>query len=167
MRRLTLVMIPMSLCLLACTGDFFKSCTSKVVGTTVETTKEVTTGVAEGIEEGRKSGTSVDGAVLVSSLAELQAQGGLSVVGVEDIEGGSRVTLAVENRGDQPLRVIDLAVSALDRQGFVQKPTTAPDSEVTVPPRAKEKVSFDLSVAAKDVGAVRAWDADLPMPTTP
>ena len=165
MRRLTLALVPMSLSLLACSGDFFKSCTSKVVGTTVETTKEVTTGVAEGIAEGRKSGTSLDGAVLVSSLAELSAVGGLGVVAIETVdEANARVVLAVENKGDAPLRVIGLKVSAIDKQGFAQRPTTEPSSEITVPPRAKERVTFDLGIPAANVASVRVWDTDLPMP---
>ena len=165
MRRLKLVLTLMTLSLLACSGDFFKSCTSKVVGTTVETTKEVTTGVAEGIEEGRKSGTSIDGALLVSSMEEVAAHGGLSVAAIEVVDAAScRVVLAVENKGETPLRVMNLEVSALDKGGFVQRPTSSTSGEITVPPRAKERVMVDLAIPADQVGAVRAWNTDLALP---
>ena len=162
MRPLTRVLFPAALILLACSGDMVQSCTSKMVGKTVEATKGVTTGVAEGIEEGRKAGGSVDGAHLVSSMAELASTGGITVAAVEPIDDtSSRVVLAVENTSEQPLRVIGLTVSVLDTQGFVQKPTDSIPSEVTVPPRAKERVAFTVAIPAAQVGTVRAWDQDL------
>ncbi len=165
MRPLKPVLALLSLSLLACSGDFFKSCTSKVVGTTVETTKEVTTGVAEGFEEGRKSGTSIDGAVLVSTMEEVAAHGSISVAGVEAIDGSnSRVVFALENRGEQPLRFMNLEFSALDKGGFVQQATVPAPTEMTVPPRAKTRVTMDLPVAADQVGVVRAWTTDLTLP---
>lgn len=165
MRRLKLVLALMSLSLLACSGDFFKSCTSTVVGTTVETTKEVTTGVVEGIEEGRKSGTSIDGALVVSSMDEVGAHGGISVVSVDAVDAtNSRVTLALENSGEQPLRITSLEISALDKGGFVQRPTSSVPGEVTVPPRAKERLVVELPIAADQVGTVRAWATDLAIP---
>lgn len=165
MRPLKLVLIPLALCSLACSGDVFKSCTSTLVGKTVQTTKEVTSGVAEGIEEGRKSGTSLDGAVVVSTPDELDAHGGVSLLSVEDAgESAAHVTLAFENTGDQPLRVTGIRVGVLDDQGFVQQPTVVPPTELTVPPRAKERLSFDVAIPASKVGTVRAWDRDLPKP---
>ena len=166
MRALKLVLALSAVPLLACSGDFFKACTATVVGTTVETTKEVTTGVAEGIAEGRKSGASIDGALLVSTMDEVNANGGLAVVSVEAVEGGgSRVTLAVENKGEQPMRVMNLELSALDTDGFVQRPRSSVSGELTVPPRAKERIIIELDIPAEKVGVLRAWTTDLPLPT--
>jgi len=165
MRPIRLLLVPLALSTLACSGSMFKSCTSTMVGKTVQTTKEVTSGVAEGIEEGRKAGTSVDGAVIVSTPAELDAHGGVALLSVEDAgEGAARVTLAFENKGEQPLRVTGIRVGVLDDQGFVQQPTSSPASELTVPPRAKERLSFEVGIPAAKVGTVRAWDRDLPRP---
>lgn len=169
MRALKPVLAVLCLFALACSGEFFKSCTSTVVGKTVETTKEVTSGVAEGIEEGRKSGSSIDGAILVSTLDELNTHGGVQVVAIEGTGASScRVVLGVENREATPLRLTGLQVRALDKQGFAVEPMGGAIGEVTVPPRAKEKVTIELGIAAEQVGSVRAWEVDLPLvPPTP
>lgn len=154
-------------CLLstACSGEFWRGCTSAVVGKTVETTKEVTTGVAEGLEEGRKRGTSVDGATLVSKFADFDGIGGASVYSIDALDGSAaKVVIALENTSDHPLRVSGMSVTALDKEGFVKKPEQEARSPITVPPRAKEQVELIFPLMADQVGAVRLWDNDLSMP---
>ena len=165
MRRSTWIAL-ISLSAAACSSDFWRGCTSSVVGKTIETTKGVTTGVAEGIEEGRKAGQSVDGATLVSTMADFGDHGGVTVVavGAGAAGSGSAVELAFENRGDTPLRVMAPQVTVLDRDGFVQRPVQGPPGDLTVPPRAKDRASWSFDVAPDRVGTVRLWDQDLPIP---
>jgi hypothetical protein len=150
----------------ACSGDFWRGCTATVVGKTIETTKEVSSGVAEGIEDGRKSGQSVDGATLATNMADLQGIGSISVFSIDAAAEGetSQVVLALENTSDAPLRVTGIAVTVLDKDGFVQKPTGAPTREITVPPRAKERATFDFALKSDAIGTVRLWDEDLVLP---
>lgn len=148
-------------CLLLLTGC--KDLTSMVVGGTVSAGKEVTKGIVEGVEEGRKSGESIDGAIVVTTAAELALHGGVTVFSVKDRDGGSDVMLAFENTGDTPLRISGVEVLALDPDGFVQRPTTE-DSTVTVPPHAKDSVSVHFEVAADRVKTVRVWGAEYPVP---
>jgi len=161
-RALTLIaMVTLS----ACSGELWRGCTSTVVGKTVETTKEVTTGVAEGIEEGRKAGKSVDGATLVASYADLEGLGAVSVHEITGVEGAAKVVLALDNQSETPLRFSGLEVTALDKDGFVQRAGAGAPLQITVPPRAKERGEFRFAVSPDDVGTVRLWEEDLAMPS--
>lgn len=137
-----------------------KDLTSFVVGETVKTGKEVTAGVVEGVEEGRKAGESVDGAVLVTTAADLDANGGVAVHAVEAGGAGSNVSLAFDNKGDKPLRISGVEVLVLDADGFVSHPTT-PVNGVTVPPRAKDRLVVEFGVAPDKIKTVRVWGKDL------
>lgn len=148
---------------LACSGDMLRSCTSAVVGETVEATKEVTKGVAEGIDDGRKQGASVDGATLVSTWEELEGNGGLSVHEVTAEGGGCVAVLAVANTGAAPLRLMHLEVTGLDVDGFVLKPSDHPRGQITVPAAAKDKVLIRFDVPPEKLGKLRVWGRDLPV----
>lgn len=150
--------------ILGCSGDFWRSCTSAVVGKTVETTKGVTKGVVDGVEDGRKAGESVDGAFIVTTLEELQAHGSVSVYAVRSNGSGSDVVLTLENTAEQPLRVSAIEVLALDAEGFVKHPARGSSLTLTVPARAKDQLTVAFDVPAENVRTVRVWGADLPVP---
>lgn len=135
-----------------------------VVGGTVSAGKEVTKGIVEGVEEGRKSGESLDGAVVVTTAAELAAHGGVTVFSVKADGDGADVVLAFENSGDVPLRVAGVDVIALDPDGFVQRPTSA-DNTLTIPAHAKDQLSVRFAVPATRIKTVRVWGADYPAPS--
>ncbi len=156
---------PLVLCLIACSGGFYRDCTSAVIGKTVETSKEVTKGVSEGIEEGRKKGESADGAVIAYSITDLDEQGSIMVHALQDNGNGhTDVVLAVSNDGDQPLRVVGVEVVALDAEGFVHKPVSARTANITIPPRAKDKMAFQFNLPPTDISVVRIWGEDRPVP---
>lgn len=140
-----------------------KQLTSMVVGGTVSAGKEVTKGIVEGVEEGRKSGESLDGAVLVTTAAELAAHGGVTVYSVNASGDEADVVLAFENTGDTPLRVSGVEVIALDPDGFVQRPTST-ETTLTVPAHAKDQLVVHFAVPAAKVKTVRVWGADYPAP---
>ena len=150
--------------LLACSGDLLRSCTSAVVGETVEATKEVTKGVSEGIADGRKKGASVDGAHLVSTWEELDGVGEITVFAVEPEAEGAKVVLAVANAADAPMRIIRLEVGALDVDGFVLKAERGAPTEITVPAAAKDKLEVRFGVPPEKLGTIRVWGRDLPIP---
>lgn len=148
---------------LGCSGDMWRSCTAAVVGKTVETSKEVGTGIVEGIQDGRKAGESVDGAAIVSSLAELNGLGTATLYSVEPgpSDGTSTVTIAIENTGEKPLRVTEISIDLLDDEGFVQRPQDKNSRELTVPPHAKDRASAVFGVPPRKVGEVRLWGQPL------
>lgn len=164
MQPRSLLLPLLALLTLGCSGDFWRGCTATVVGKTVETSKEVGTGIVEGIQDGRKAGESVDGAAIVSSLAELSGHGNATLYAVEPgpTEGTATVTIAFENTGDKPLRVTGIAIEVLDTEGFVQHAAERDDRELTVPPHAKDRATATFPVAPDKVGEVRLWGQALP-----
>lgn len=157
--HLLAALVLLSALTLGCSGDMWRSCTAAVVGKTVETSKEVGTGIVEGIQDGRKAGESVDGALIVSSLAELSGVGNATLYSVEPgpADGTSTVTIAIENTSDKPLRVTGLSIDLLDNEGFVQRPEDKNPRELTVPPHAKDRASAVFAVIPRKVGEVRLW----------
>ena len=149
---------------LGCSGDMWKSCTSTVVEESVEATKEVSSGVKEGIEEGRKSGESLDGARLITDLAELKIVGGVEVYELAGGAGSTTVVLAFSNNADVPLRISGMELEVLDDEGFVAKPSSPLRNELTVPPKAKDKAEATYPLEPHRIQTVRLWGEDLELP---
>ncbi len=145
---------------LSCTGENAKDATAAVVGKGIEVGKGTVTGIAAGVEQGRKNAESADGALVVSTDAELKTHGGAKIGAVEADGAGSRVDILVENTSDKPLRATKLEVIVLDKDGVVT-PSTLSAFELTVPAKAKAKVSATTSLAPEKVGNVRLYGADL------
>jgi hypothetical protein len=139
-----------------------KDAASTVVEKSVAAAKETTKGIEDGVEKGRKNGESLDGAVVVSTAAELAGKGSIAVYAVKNSQLGpeSSVTLAVENTLDKPLRITKLQVFALDKEGFIHKPTSLM-TDVTIAPRAKDKVVFQVGEKAEKLAKIRLWDKDI------
>jgi hypothetical protein len=147
---------------LGCQGTQAKNATAAVVGKVVELGKGTTAGIAEGFSEGREAGDSVDGARVVNSWDELIEDGEVTIHRIEQSDAGTTVvTLAVSNTGDVPLRVAELRVLALDSEGFALKPLHQPQHAVTVPPKARERITITFDAARDEVSAVRVYDHDL------
>jgi hypothetical protein len=143
-------------------GPGCKDAASTIAEKTVTAAKETSKGLDEGAEKGRKSGESLDGATLVSSAADLAGKGDITVYEVRASDAGaeSKVVLAVENTTDKPLRLTKLDVVALDKEGFVQKPSGLP-AEVTIAPKAKDKISFVVPQSADKLAKLRFWGKEL------
>ena len=140
-----------------------KEVTAWVVGETVQAGKEVTTGIVEGVEEGRKAGESVDGAVIVTNLAELQANGAVAVREVRAGPTGSEVLLAFENTADKPMRMSGIEVIALDGEGFTLRPHSF-ETSLTIPAKAKDQLSVAFVEPPERIKTLRVWGLDLPAP---
>lgn len=151
----------------ACSGETAKDATGAVVGKTVELAKGATSGVVEGMREGRKDAPSVDGAVVVSTWEELATHGEVSVFAKSAVDGNpgaANVEIAIENKGDKPLRLSNVDVLGVDADGFVLKPVSGSLSSQTVPAKAKVKEAIRFDVAPAKVTKVRVWSKDLATP---
>lgn len=139
-----------------------KDTASTITEKSISVAKETTKGIEDGVEKGRKSGESLDGATIVSNAADLAAKGAVSVYAVNSPDGGvdSSITLAFENTSDKPIRITKLEVMALDSEGFVLKPQHSP-GELTVAPKAKDKLTFSVAGRSDKLAKVRCWDKEL------
>ena len=130
-----------------------------------EAVKNTTKGLSEGLEKGRKQGASTDDAVVVTSLADLKGVGSLTVAEVRRARegGGTEIELVVDNTGDRPLRITRLDIIALDGKGFVKRPAASPP-ELTVPPKAKDKLVVAFEAGDGSLAKARIWGVDHELP---
>jgi hypothetical protein len=143
-----------------------KRITETVVEKGVKAAKETTKGVTEGIDKGRKGGESVDDAFIVSKAAEVAGKGIIGVHAVRPRAENAKqaeVELALENTTDRPIRFTDIETLALDKENFVVRPESPP-RELTVPPRAKERLLVVFNGEADKLAKVRLWGVDYPLP---
>lgn len=155
----TLPALLLTATLSACSAETAREVTSAAVGKGVEVGKGTVKGLADGVADGRRRSESLDGAAIVGTWDELAASGGATWLSSRTEGGATTVTLALENRGERPLRIDALEVLGLDREGFVVRPTTADRPSLTVPPRAREKVVVTLQGEA--VASVRLFGHEL------
>lgn len=144
-----------------------REASEKVVEKSVQAAKETAKGIEEGVEKGRKAGESADGALLVANMPELQGKGSIAVLGKRSLGEagtGAEVDVALENATDRPLRFLNIEVLGLDKEGFVVRPAAAGRTEVTVPAKAKEKLTVRFEAAADKLAKVRIWQTDLDVP---
>lgn len=141
-----------------CSSEQVSETTARVVGKAVETGKGLTKGVAEGVSAGRKEGESVDGAVLVSSHAELAPHGRMWLAGTAGAAepDAATVTVIVQNDADHPLRLVALHLTVLDVDGFTPGSSTQA-GEMTVPAKSKLRVALPVKLAPERIGEVRVW----------
>jgi hypothetical protein len=129
--------------------------------------KDTTKGLEEGLEKGRKQGASTDDAIIVAGPADLKGVGSLTIGEVRRVrEGaGTEIELVVDNTSSRPLRITRLEIFAQDGKGFVKRPVAEP-AELTVPPRAKDKLVVAFDSGSDKLVKARIWgvDQDLPAP---
>ncbi|MBL8254994.1 MAG: hypothetical protein JNJ62_00170 [Pseudoxanthomonas mexicana] len=157
-----LPMAVMSIMLAACSGENAEKAASGAVSKAVELAKGAATGASKGVDDGRKASTSIDGAVIVSSGAELKASltGGVLAAQKDD---ATLVTLGFANEGAAPVRVTELSqgghVTGLDGEGYACTTLQAGD-EFTVPAKAKLKVEMRFDCTDKTLAKVRLYDVE-------
>jgi hypothetical protein len=152
--------------LLLATAPGCKQITETVVEKGVKAAKDTSKGVSEGIDKGRKGGESVDDAFIVSKAGEVTGKGTVGVHAVRprpDNAKQAEVELALENTTDRPIRFTDIETLALDKENFVVRPESPP-REVTVPPKAKERLLVVFNAEADKLAKVRVWGVDYPLP---
>jgi hypothetical protein len=151
--------------LAGCTGERAKEATSTVIGKAVELGKGTASGIAEGVEEGRKDAPSADGAAVVTKWEDLAAHGAIAVIGKAAPDGAKQtvVDLAIENKGDVPLRLSGVEILGFDAEGFTLTPTS-PSIDQTVPPKAKVKAQVSFAAEPAKVAKIRIWTEELAVP---
>ena len=155
-----------TLTLAGCTGERAKEATSAVIGKAVEVGKGTASGIADGVEQGRKDAPSVDGALVITKWDDLAAHGGATVLGkkaTEGVAGQTTVEIAIENTGDQPMRLSGVEILGFDADGFAVNPAS-PAIDQTVPANAKVKASVQFAAAPEKLAKIRIWTHDLPVP---
>jgi hypothetical protein len=139
-----------------------KDVAEKVAEKGMKAAKDTTKGLAEGIEKGRKQGQSADDATIVSDAADLKGKGLLSLRQVRASAGDPKhaeIELVFENVTGQPLRITNLDVLALDKEGFAKRPTSTVHG-LTVPAKAKEKLVVTFDAEARSLVTARVWGVD-------
>jgi len=134
--------------------------TKSVMSNIVSFGKNLVDGAADGVTEGRKDGQSVDGAIVVSNLKELDEHLEVRILGVsEHKENQAAVELGFRNSNDIPVRVIDLrddgAVIVIDGEGYASNLASGNPADVTVPEKAGKKQVFYFNVQAVKVKQIR------------
>lgn len=156
----TLVLLALSLCCaIGC-----KEVTETVVEKGVKAAKNAAKGVEEGVDKGRKEGQSADDAIIVSRNDDLTGSGTISLVALRKVgTTGVELEIAFENTTTRPLRITNLEIIALDKDGFVQRPSSPP-AGLTVPPKAKDKLVVSFNGAASTLATARIWGKDYTIP---
>jgi ABC-type sugar transport system substrate-binding protein len=73
---------------------------------------------------------------------------------------GAHIDVLIENSGDKPMRATKLDVIVLDKDGVVAA-ASIPQQELTVPAKAKAKLTVTTPLKPEKVGVVRLYGSDL------
>ncbi len=155
--------------LAGCSGEKAKNAASKVTEKTVELTKGTFTGIDEGFDKGRKATQSVDGALIVSTRDEFSKNVAVEILAVApgQEKGMTEIQVGFVNAGEMPVRVTELAAKGnlllLDTDGYVCPAHLIP-AEVTIPEKAKLKVSLGFTCEPGKVGKLRIYGKEIEIP---
>lgn len=140
----------------------------------VTITGSMMSGMAAGMQEGAENAQAqldgADGTRLIGNKKDLSELLQVSVYKLEEQEKGSwRITLAIKNTNDYPVRLVNLTrkqtALLLDVDGFAheQTPQEGQARLVTVASRAAVKVSFIFAGLEAKPGMLRLFDLDIPV----
>lgn len=127
--------------------------------------KDALTGVQEGIDDGRKSGSSVDGALIIYDKENLAKYTTIKVLSTEEInETTYLVTLAVKNTSDTVIRLTNLNhknnLYAIDADDFVAYLDKLQE-DVTLPAATATKLRLTFVKAEGKPHIVRLYGQDI------
>jgi len=127
-------------------------------------------GMGAGAENIQAQLDGADGTKLIANKKDLAEFLQVSVLKLEEQEKGNwRVTLAIKNSNDFPVRLVNLtrkqSVLMLDANGFAYDPVLQQESArtLTVAARAAVKAAFDFSGLEAKPGTIRLFDTDFPV----
>jgi len=128
------------------------------------------TGMKEGAENAQAQLDGADGTRLIADKKDLAELVEVTVFKLEEQGSGSwRVTLAIKNTNDFPVRLVNLtrkqSVLMLDADGFAYDPVLRQESArtLTVAARAAARAAFDFSGLEAKPGIIRLFDTDFPV----
>lgn len=147
--------------------SMIKQAVGKTASGVISLGKNLITGVSEGVTDGRKSGEAVDGAIIVSNLAELEQHIETQLLTITNADNNTVVAeFAFRNSGKSAIRLINLeaqgALLIMDREGFAYNlaATAANPLEITIPERSAVKRKFLFEGKAEEMKLVRLWGKD-------
>ncbi|MDR0881834.1 MAG: hypothetical protein LBP55_04760 [Candidatus Adiutrix sp.] len=146
-----------------------------VISEMMTTVTGVAAGMSEGIQDGvRKGRELLDGSDGVRSIGQKEDMAALiqgQVLKLENAgQGRYKVTLALRNSNDFPVRIVNLgydqSVVLLDSEGFAylrQNPAEQ-GANITVPARASVRASFTFEGVEGTPSVIRLHDTDFKIP---
>ena len=133
-----------------------------VVSNIVTFGKNLVDGASDGVTKGRKEGQSKDGAIVVSSLEELENNLKVKILNISSLgEGFTVVEIGFKNDKENPVRVIKLAnagaVLVIDNDGYASNIASGKNNptEITIPNSAGRKAKFIFKVPEESVKEIR------------
>jgi hypothetical protein len=157
--------------LLIAVGGCSRESARKAAAKAASAAKDTAAGIAEGVEDARKKTASPDGAVIISTDAEMTKAADVAVLAVlpgPDSSGATVVELAITNRLDTPLRLTGLhktgQFTVVDKEGFSHPiKEDHPFDEHTILPKAKQKISLRFDAEAAKIAKVVFYGRPYPV----
>ncbi len=144
--------------------DGMKSITSSITSSS----KDALSGFKEGIDEGRASGSSVDGAIIIYDLENLNKYTEIKVLKSEKTADTEYLlTLAIKNKSESAIRLTNFDdknnIYILDQDGFTSY-LNGVQSDISIPKRAASKVKLKFSEVDDVPSILRLYDLDVKVP---
>lgn len=149
-----------------------KDSVKSVVSGVIASGKDALSGLKDGVDDGRQSGSSVDGAIIVTDKDNLVKNVTASVSSVEKVAAQEyKVTLSLRNKTDKIMRLSNLneskSLMLLDKEGFVSSLKTAllpGESDITIPENAAVRVRYVFAGVEETPAMLRLYGFEIPLP---
>ncbi|CAI1114703.1 Uncharacterised protein [Serratia fonticola] len=149
-----------------------KDSVKSVVSGVIASGKDALSGLKDGVDDGRQSGSSIDGAIIVTDKDNLVKNVTASVSAIEKVAAQEyKVTLSLRNKTDKIVRLSNLneskSLMLLDKEGFVSPLKTAlvpGDANITIPENAAVRVRYVFADVEDTPAMLRLYGLDIPVP---
>ncbi|MBK5072372.1 hypothetical protein I2492_04995 [Budviciaceae bacterium CWB-B4] len=162
----------MSLPALAEDSSVVKDSIKSTVSGVIAAGKDALSGVKDGVDDGRQSGSSIDGAVIVTDKENLTKYVTVSVLSAEKVANQEyKLTLALRNNTDKIVRLSNLNESKslilIDKDGFISSlktPLTPGEFDITIPENAGVKQRYVFGGVEDVPATLRLYGMDIAVP---
>ncbi|QXN64233.1 MULTISPECIES: hypothetical protein [Serratia] len=149
-----------------------KDSVKSVVSGVIASGKDALSGLKDGVDDGRQSGSSIDGAIIVTDKDNLVKNVTASVSAIEKVALQEyKVTLSLRNKTNKIVRLSNLneskSLMLLDKEGFVSPLKTAlvpGDANITIPENAAVRVRYVFADVEDTPAMLRLYGLDIPVP---
>lgn len=149
-----------------------KDSVKSVVSGVIASGKDALSGLKDGVDDGRQSGSSVDGAIIVTDKDNLVKNVTASVSSIEKVAAQEyKVTLSLRNKTDKIVRLSNLneskSLMLLDKEGFVSSLKTAllpGESDITIPENAAVRARYVFAGVEDTPAMLRLYGFEIPVP---
>lgn len=153
-------------------SSVMKDGVKSVVSGVISAGKDAISGVKDGVDDGRQSGSSIDGALIISDKENLAKYVSASVSSVEKVgDEEYKLTIGLRNNSDKIVRLTNLHESKslilLDKEGFIsglKSPLMPTESDITIPENAATRVRYVFSQVEDTPATLRIYGMDIPVP---